>query len=78
MPCELISCCQFFKDNMKELPKSAEYVQAKLCLGDYESCSRYRIYKEFGADVPDYLHPDDVEQVKKAAQCLRKKKRGKE
>ena len=75
MKCELVECCQFFKDNMKNLPKSAEYIQNKLCYGDYESCNRYRIYKETGGeDVPFNLHPDDVEAVKKVKQCLLKKK----
>lgn len=74
MACELVECCQFFKDNMKELPKSAEYIRNKLCFGDYQSCNRYRIYQETGgADVPFDLHPNDVEAVKKAAECLQKK-----
>lgn len=75
MACELVECCHFFKDNMKDLPKSAEYIRNKLCLGDYESCNRYRIYKETGGrDVPFDMYPEDVEAVKKATQCLLKKK----
>ena len=76
MKCELVECCQFFKDNMKNLPKSAEYIQNKLCYGDYASCNRYRIYKETGGeDVPFNLYPDDVEAIKKVTQCLLKKQK---
>lgn len=76
MACELVECCHFFKDNMKNLPKSAEYIRNKLCLGDYESCNRFRIYRETGGqDVPFDLYPEDVEAVKKAARCLQKKKK---
>uniref|UniRef100_C6DZ04 Uncharacterized protein n=1 Tax=Geobacter sp. (strain M21) TaxID=443144 RepID=C6DZ04_GEOSM len=74
MPCDLTKACQFFKDNMKNLPKAAEYIRNKLCFGDYESCSRFRIYKEYGENVPPYLNPDDAEEVKKAARCLQMKR----
>jgi hypothetical protein len=74
MACELMACCQFFKDNMKGLPTAADFIKKKLCLDDYESCSRFKIYKKFGREnIPHYLDPDDTEQVKKAMQCLRKK-----
>jgi hypothetical protein len=72
--CELLACCQFFGDNMKNLPKAAEYIKNKLCLGDYESCNRFRIYKESGgANVQPYYDPVDAEEVKKALQCLQTK-----
>ena len=28
--CELFACCQFFMDNMKDLPKAAEYISGIL------------------------------------------------
>lgn len=75
MACELAECCQFFSDNMKNLPKSAEYIRNKLCLGDFESCSRFKMYKEFGGEnIPPYLDFNDTEEVKKALQCLRNKR----
>ena len=78
MACEIVECCQFFKDNMKNLPKSAEYIQNKLCYGDYESCNRYRIFQQSGGEnVPFDLHPDDVEAVKKVKQCMLKKEQAK-
>jgi len=74
MACEIMACCQFFKDNMGSFPKTAEYIKQKLCLGDYESCNRFRIYKEFGGEnIPPDLDPVDTEEVKKVMQCLRNK-----
>lgn len=79
MACELVECCQFFKDNMKDLPKAAEYIQSKLCFGDYQSCNRYRIYKESGGEnVPFALYPDDQEAVRKVKQCMLKKQKCRE
>lgn len=76
MACELVECCQFFKDNMKDLPKAAEYIQRKLCFGDYQSCNRYRIYKESGGEnVLFGLYPDDQEAVRKVKQCMLKKQK---
>ena len=74
MPCDLIEGCQFFNDNMENLPKSAEYIRNKLCLGDFQLCSRYRLYQEFGGEnIPPFLNPGDAEDVRKAVQWLRKK-----
>jgi hypothetical protein len=69
--CELFAYCQFFSDNMKNLPKAAEYIKHKLCLDDYESCNRFKIYRESGGkNILPYHDPTDVEEVKKALQCL--------
>lgn len=74
MACDLMDCCQFFSDNMKDLPKAAEYIRARLCLADYQLCSRFQIYKEYGAAPPSpYLNAADAEIVKKALKCLQKK-----
>ena len=74
MACEIFACCQFFNDKLKEMPRTAEYIKGKICLGAYESCMRFKIYKELGQDVPFDLHPDDTaEEVKKVIQCLRNK-----
>lgn len=79
MPCDLIEGCQFFNDNMRDLPKAAEYIKNKLCLGDYQTCSRFRMYQEYGGeDIPPYLDPVDAEEVMKAVQCLREKHESKE
>jgi hypothetical protein len=74
--CELLPCCQFFNDNMKSLPKSVEYIKNKVCLDDYGSCSRYRIYKGLSGDsITSYLDPTDAEEVRKVMQCLREKQK---
>lgn len=74
MACELMAYCQFFSDKMESLPKSADYIIQKLCLGDHTACNRFKIYNEFGGkDVPPGLDPDDTEEVKKIIRCLRKK-----
>ena len=76
MSCELMDCCQFFKDNMQGLPKTAEYIKSKLCFGEYGKCNRFRIFKEFGKDsVPYDLNPDDTDQVKKVIRCLQNRQR---
>ncbi|GFO56483.1 hypothetical protein GMSM_34900 [Geomonas sp. Red276] len=73
--CELLECCQFFNDSMKELPKAAEYIKSKLCHGDFPSCPRYRIFKDYhGQDFPPYLNPMDIDEVAKALRCLEKRK----
>lgn len=75
MVCELIDCCQFFSDNMKDLPKAAEYIRSKLCLAEYQMCNRYQIYKEYGSSPPSpYLNAADSEVVKKALHCLQQKR----
>jgi hypothetical protein len=54
---------------------AAEYIQSRLCNGDFESCNRFKIYKEFGRDcLPPHLNPDDSEEVTKVMECLRRKK----
>lgn len=75
MVCEIFECCQFFTDNMKGMPKAAEYIKNNLCFGNYEVCNRFKIYKEFGGEnIPFDLDPDDIEEVKKVMLCLRKKR----
>lgn len=73
MPCQLIGCCQFFK-NLGRFPKTAEYITNKLCLGDYESCNRFKFYKNYGGEnVPSDLSPSEEEEMKEVMQCLRSK-----
>lgn len=75
MACELVECCQFFNDKMKDMPKTAAYIKYKLCLSDYESCARYRIYKECGGEsVPLDLFPNNTDEVNRLIQRLRNKR----
>lgn len=77
--CELMSCCQFFADNFRDMPKAAAYIKEKLCLADCRSCNRFKIYEEFGKEnLPLDLDPFDTEEVRKIILCLRNKKRSNE
>ena len=76
MPCQLVEGCQFFNDNMANMPKSAEYIKTKLCLDNFQACNRFKIYQEYGGEnIPPCLYPGDVEEVNKAIRGLRKKNR---
>ncbi len=73
MSCELVACCRFFDDKMKDMPKSVDYIKKKFCYADYASCSRYMLFKQYGGGniTPD-VDPDS-EEVQKIVQCLRRK-----
>ena len=72
MACELIEYCQFFNDNMKDMPKAAEYIKSRLCHGDYEHCNRFRMYQQLGGvDIQCEPNPSDAEEVEKLIQYLR-------
>lgn len=73
MTCELLVCCQFFNDKMKNMPKTEDYIKNRLCFSDYTSCNRYMIYKKHGGDaIPRDFDPDS-EEVEKIIQCLRER-----
>ena len=58
---------------MKNMPKAENYIKKRLCFGDYASCNRYKIYKEYsGENILRDFDPDS-EEVKKIIQCLRQK-----
>jgi hypothetical protein len=72
MACELIEYCQFFHDNMKDMPKAAEHIKSRLCLGDYQHCNRFRMFKQTGGvDIQCEPNPSDAEEVEKIIQRLR-------
>lgn len=78
MACELMDCCQFFIDNMKNMPQTEEYIKKKICFGDFASCNRYMIFKQSGGkDVPFNIDPYDTDEVKKVIDCLKQKQEGK-
>jgi len=71
MACDLIDYCQFFNDNMKDMPKAAEYVRSKLCHGDHQHCNRYRMYQQLGGlDIQCDPNPSDAEVVEKLIHAL--------
>ncbi len=71
MVCELLACCQFFVDKMKNMPKTEDYIKKRLCFDDYASCNRYMIYKEYGKDSIPHDFDTDYEEVEKIIRCLR-------
>jgi len=72
MECEILPCCQFFKEKMKDLPKAAEYIRDRICRDNYQSCNRFRIYREYGKEhIPGDLDPDDIMEAKRIIECLR-------
>ena len=75
MECELLACCQFFNDTMKNMPKAEDYIKKRLCFADYASCNRFKIYKESGGESISRDFDPDSEEVEKVIRCLRKKQR---
>jgi len=76
MACELLQCCRFFDDCLEGLPETAELIKSRLCRGDYQNCTRYRIFKSLGdTALPPFLNANDLEQVDKARRCLAEKQR---
>jgi hypothetical protein len=74
MACKLMACCRFFIDNMKYLPRSAEYIRNKLCLGDYEACARFQAYRQLGqGKVPEDLYPFEAAEIKLVMECLQER-----
>ena len=75
MACELMSCCQLFRESLKNLPKTAAYIREKLCTADHESCNRYRAYLTFGKECTHFdLDPSACAEVEKIIACLRAKR----
>ena len=66
MACELIEYCQFCNDNMKDMPKTVEYLKARMCYGNFEHCNKFRMYQQArGADIQCDHIPADTEAVEK-------------
>lgn len=76
MPCELLPCCQLINEQMKAMPKAADYLRGHICLGDYGYCTWYRIYRDFaGGQVrPDLMDSPDMQEIKKIQQCLKERR----
>ncbi|HPE70161.1 MAG TPA: hypothetical protein P5560_13030 [Thermotogota bacterium] len=64
MKCECLAGCPFFNDHMKDMPKMAEMLKEKYCLGDFANCARYRIFKKLGKPaVPGDLFPHQKDRA---------------
>jgi hypothetical protein len=71
MACEIIPYCKFIGDNLGSLPKTAEYIKQKQCLGDFESCNILKTYRNiFGNLILAHLDSHDIEELSKIIKYL--------
>jgi hypothetical protein len=62
--CPKLSGCPFFSNKLTQMPATAELTKKHYCLGDYESCARFRVVKALSsAAVPDDLYPNQIERA---------------
>jgi len=55
----------FFNDKMENMPTLAEKYKRDYCLGDFEKCARYMVFKALGKPkVPANLFPNMQEKAK--------------
>ncbi|MDP2151210.1 MAG: hypothetical protein Q8K13_16370 [Parvibaculum sp.] len=72
--CELGTECIFFNDRMAKMPSMAEMYKKRYCLGDFDSCARFAVFKAINRDaVPQDLYPNEVE---KAVELIQASKEG--
>jgi hypothetical protein len=66
MDCENLSVCPFFNDKLPNMSKTASLLKTRYCLGDYNSCARYIVFKALGREkVPRDLWPSEIERAQK-------------
>jgi hypothetical protein len=66
MECENLSVCPFFNDKLPNMPKTTSLLKTRYCLGDYNSCARYIVFKALGREkVPRDLWPSEIERAQK-------------
>ena len=76
MPCEILPCCQLINEQMKAMPKAADYLKEHICLGDFGYCTWYRVYRDFadGQVRPDLFDSPDMQEILKVQQCLQERR----
>ena len=58
--CEFYEVCPFFQDMLADMPSTAKLNKENYCYSDYQSCARYVVTMEVGAEhVPDTLFPNN-------------------
>lgn len=63
--CELVETCIFFNDQMASMPSTSAVYKKIFCEGDFDTCSRYMIFKAIGREnVPKDLFPNQSERAK--------------
>ena len=64
--CECVDGCPFFNDRMNNMPRLAEQYKKNYCLGNFENCARYKVFKNLDKDrVPSDLFPNQHEKAEK-------------
>ena len=62
--CECLEGCPFFNDRMEKMPSTANIIKKTFCLGTYEGCARYMVFKAKGKPaVPLDLFPNDTKRA---------------
>lgn len=62
--CSLLDQCIFFKDNMSDMPSTANILKAKYCSEGSSSCARYLVFEKLGMDkVPQDLLPSEIDRM---------------
>lgn len=58
--CDRLPTCVFFNGGMENMPTVTALLKKQYCLGDFQSCARYRVAAKVGStDVPGTLFPQD-------------------
>ena len=58
--CDRLPTCIFFNDRMENMPTVAALLKKQYCLGDFQTCARFRVAAKLGStNVPANLFPQD-------------------
>jgi len=64
--CQLLQGCSFFNDKMSIDSGIGSLYKKKYCLGDFNSCARYKVAKTLGREkVPVDLFPNMFDRAEK-------------
>lgn len=63
--CNLMERCSFFKNNMAEMPSTAEVIKMRYCRGRENAvCARYLVSESLGMEkVPPDLLPNQMDRI---------------
>ncbi len=63
--CECLKGCPFFNDKMPDDSGMGAIFKKKYCLGDFNKCARYMVFKALGKPkVPTNLYPNMHDRAK--------------
>jgi hypothetical protein len=63
--CECLTKCPFFNDQMMDMPVLAGQIKQRFCLGDWDACARYVVFKALGPGrAPADLYPVQIERAR--------------